>query len=436
LADQIKRQRPLVINPRDLVTERGNFRHQPAWWPAHRLPVDYLVITDGQTWDPVAIAPIGAVDGDPVAEFDRLIAWKRARGLTTRLVTVTDIVAGVYGDFRTGALDLQEVIRSFLRYAFNTWGPRWLLLGGDTPIIPVRVADGGYRGEIVSGSEPTPEAGSSYWTGARLIINTTGLDDWWFADAGNILLGPDGVVIPHRDAAAPGDGWRFASDDTYQTVQDAPSDFVVVTGAQDSLTVPLRFLYKWNQIPTDFYYASLVGSGYGLPGKHDWDLRANGIYGEHAATAGADPDSISWQADLSVGRAPIQCGAEAATFVDKILQYEQLAPVTTFPRLDPCAAHSPGSARMEPVRLHADRFVCGSAYVEQSGAARMGAVQPGLRQRHTVRALRRHRDRRRPGLVFRLRRPQAGGLRSAGAVRHDQAPGGDADDRRLQHRLG
>jgi hypothetical protein len=76
--------------------------------------VDYLIITDNNEWDSVSMTP-GAPVGNMVAEFQKLADWKRQRGLRTRVVTVKNIVDGAYGDFRTGALDLQEVIRNFLK---------------------------------------------------------------------------------------------------------------------------------------------------------------------------------------------------------------------------------------------------------------------------------------------------------------------------------
>jgi len=45
------------------------------------------------------------------------------------------------------------------------------------------------------------------------------------------------------------------------------------------------------------------------------------VYGQYVG--GADADGVIWQADLSVGRAPVQSAAEADAFVDKVISYER-----------------------------------------------------------------------------------------------------------------
>src|SRR5205085_985258 len=112
------------------------------------IQVSYLILTDNNSWDPNRIAPLDPI-GDLASEFEKLAVWKRRKGLTARVVTVTQIVNGLYGDFTTGARDLPEVLRNFLKFARRNWGAQWLLLGGDFNIIPVRYAAGEIRGEIL-----------------------------------------------------------------------------------------------------------------------------------------------------------------------------------------------------------------------------------------------------------------------------------------------
>jgi hypothetical protein len=317
--DHLNLLRNLVVNASDVV-------RVPPWLDEIALgDSEYVVITDRHRWDAQTITTIGDVDGDPVAEFTRLVAWKRCRGLSARVVTVSDIVSGRYGDHRTGARDLPEVIRNFVKHARRTWGTRWLLLGGDIDIVPTRIADGGFLAELTPGATNPPEPGHSHWTGSELRINTTGIACWWGADAENILIRPDtGLVVPYDATGAAPLGWHFTTDDTYAAVSSAPTEHVVARGSASQLDAMLRFLYRWNRIPTDFYYASLVGTGYGVAGKHDWDFRDNGIYGEHGVADTDDPDVITWQAHVSVGRAPIGSAVDAKVFVDKVLAYEQL----------------------------------------------------------------------------------------------------------------
>jgi hypothetical protein len=350
--EHLAMMRQLVVNPEILAVDQGRT-------PADPLSAEYLVITDRRRWDAATITPGSAVDGDPVAEFSRLTAWKRARGLTARVVIISDIVDGRYGDFgakpppsphdhrdrpvrpigrdgddhpdRRDSRDLQEVIRKFLKHARESWGTRWVLLGGDIDIVPIRVAAGGLRGDIAPTPENTPNntpdntpnntpaPGQAHWTGSQLRMCTEGLAEWWAANAGNTLLRPDtGQIIPYDGAATAPLGWHF-TDPAYATVSSIPTDHVVVNGTADQVNVALRWLYVWNRIPTDFYYASLVGSAYDRYHRHDWDVHGNGVYGEYG-----DDGAIAWQAHLSVGRAPIRDGADAAAFVDKVLAYEQL----------------------------------------------------------------------------------------------------------------
>jgi Peptidase family C25 len=91
--------------------------------------VDYLIITDNHVWDAGTITP-GAALGDIVGAFAPLVTHKKGRGLRSHIATVTDIVNGVYGDHRSGARDLQEVLRRFLQAYCYSRGVEWVLIGG------------------------------------------------------------------------------------------------------------------------------------------------------------------------------------------------------------------------------------------------------------------------------------------------------------------
>jgi Peptidase family C25/FlgD Ig-like domain/FG-GAP-like repeat len=85
--------------------------------------VSFLIITDEE------MAP----------EFQRLADFKTAIGMPTSVVTTQFIEA--YS--RNGA-DLQDTIRMFTRDAYELWGTEYLLLGGDTDIIPARYVDNSF----------------------------------------------------------------------------------------------------------------------------------------------------------------------------------------------------------------------------------------------------------------------------------------------------
>lgn len=66
------------------------------------------------------------------AAFAPLVEWKRRLGYAAQLVTTADI------DMAVAGRDRPERIREYLRQAYETRGLRWVLLGGDAGIVPVR----------------------------------------------------------------------------------------------------------------------------------------------------------------------------------------------------------------------------------------------------------------------------------------------------------
>lgn len=310
-------------------------------WPDFDLPCEYLVITDDALWDNASITR-GASRPGMVAQFERLAQAKRARGITARVVTIGEIVDGRWGDYRSGSRDLAEVVRRFLKAKRTDWGVSWLLVGGDVSVVPARHAAGGVLGEVTVGTNATPENGQSFWTGGHLRIHAQTLGDWWGNSAENRLVRTsDGTLIPYDSAGTSGSaspGWYFTTADDYATRSATPTEWIRAEGPQTLLEVPLQFLYAWNTIPTDFYYASLsswilgtrtIGVGqlaFAVPWvyvpEHDWDAAGNGIYGQNHADGG-DIDGVVLETDLSVGRAPVEDATQATTFVDKVLAYER-----------------------------------------------------------------------------------------------------------------
>jgi hypothetical protein len=326
--------RALVVNP-ELVVDRWDV------WPRLELPADYLIITDNQTWDAATITPTGSVAGDMVAAFQRLATWKRSRGLTAKVVTVTNIVHGHYGDFVTNSRDLQEVIRRFLKWAHANWGVAWVLLGGDLGVVPARLAAGAVEGHMDVGTNDPPDNNVCFWTGSFLKMHVVNPGTWWPGDWAPILTNAGtGQVIPFDAtgaSATSGLGWYYTTTNSYATRSTMRTDFVRVNGPAGVVNARLQWLYQWNLIPTDFYYASLtswviaylelsiwfaaVRIPYIYLPPHDWDALDNGLYGQF--NGGQDVDGVVWQTDVSVGRAPVQSATEAGTFVDKVIAYEK-----------------------------------------------------------------------------------------------------------------
>ncbi|UCG50938.1 MAG: hypothetical protein JSW58_12155, partial [Candidatus Latescibacterota bacterium] len=118
----------LVINPEmsagyhfnevRVKTKKGGF--QPTSYPSlEGSPVDYLIITTD------ALA----------SEFQRLADWKTEKGVPTVVRTIEFIEANT----RNG-VDLQETMRFFIQDAYAKWGITYVLLGGDTDVLPPRYA--------------------------------------------------------------------------------------------------------------------------------------------------------------------------------------------------------------------------------------------------------------------------------------------------------
>jgi hypothetical protein len=82
-------------------------------------PVAYLIITSDEL----------------VSSFQPLADWKTASGVPAVVRTLSFIRAQY-----PAAVDDQERIRMFIRDAYGRWGTRWVLLGGDTELIPPRIA--------------------------------------------------------------------------------------------------------------------------------------------------------------------------------------------------------------------------------------------------------------------------------------------------------
>ncbi|MGD8628696.1 MAG: C25 family cysteine peptidase, partial [bacterium] len=64
--------------------------------------------------------------------FQPLVDWKSQKGVTATCVTLEWILANYTGD------NTQDIVRNFLKDAYQTWGTVWVLLGADTGILPSR----------------------------------------------------------------------------------------------------------------------------------------------------------------------------------------------------------------------------------------------------------------------------------------------------------
>ena len=120
--------RGAVVNPQlassylfdDIVVERDERAFLPSYMPGlEGSAVRYLIVTNEE------MAP----------EFQRLADWKTRKGIPAAVRTIEWIEQNC----RAGA-DLGETIRNFIKDAYEKWGIEYVLLGGDTEVIPERLA--------------------------------------------------------------------------------------------------------------------------------------------------------------------------------------------------------------------------------------------------------------------------------------------------------
>jgi len=69
-----------------------------------------------------------------VGTFQTLANWKTKKGVPAKIVT-TDWIYANYSGY-----DNAEKVRNFIKDAYQNWGNIWVLLGGDTNIVPDRIA--------------------------------------------------------------------------------------------------------------------------------------------------------------------------------------------------------------------------------------------------------------------------------------------------------
>lgn len=109
----------IVVNPEDIM------RYAPMTKSLDFGTYDYVIITNS-TFEPY---------------FQPLLNWRRRLGYSGIIRTTSWISSNYSGR------DLKEKIRNFIRDYFNNYGTMWVLLGGDTAVVPVRLARATCSGE-------------------------------------------------------------------------------------------------------------------------------------------------------------------------------------------------------------------------------------------------------------------------------------------------
>jgi len=107
-----------VLASAEIVEEVPKGKPRPIFKPSvDSSPVEYVIITADSL----------------EAEFQALADWKTSCGVNT----VVRSLSWIRANYPNGA-DLQETVRNFIKDAYSNWGTVWVLLGGDTSILPCR----------------------------------------------------------------------------------------------------------------------------------------------------------------------------------------------------------------------------------------------------------------------------------------------------------
>lgn len=308
----------------------------------------------------------------PVDNFERLAHWKTQRGTPTIVVTVEQILNQTFGDCTDNgtARDLQEVLRNFIKKAYADWQFQYLLIGGNTQIVPMRyligyvALEGEYPAWDFCAYTATTEApANTPPPRCFAVVGSTTKKVRMCHDSclgrptsNAFLCTSKGKAIPFKSTHGDGKlGWYFAKQNfTYAGAEPVwyankkyegflyPGEGVevcnlVVEGpAADIVDVHYYWaMYPERFIPSDLYYACLEENDYMMllnddgfiVDSHDLDLNGNQLYGQFRWNGTEVVTVDSWQPnqpDVYVGRAPIETGEEALGFVDKVLTYEQL----------------------------------------------------------------------------------------------------------------
>ncbi len=146
--------KPLVSLPRDRQFDKARDKlvrrlvTNPEQATAHtREPVLYKSALDPEDYEYLLIT-----NSYYYSAFAPLIEWKMAKGVPATAVTTNWIYANYAGN------DHAEQIRNFIKDAYQTWGVRWVLLGGDTWAVPHRTTwamDVAFGGSFDENEVPT-----------------------------------------------------------------------------------------------------------------------------------------------------------------------------------------------------------------------------------------------------------------------------------------
>jgi hypothetical protein len=132
----VEYQWPLQVGDEDMIRAKPDMvgslmSGKPGDWKASQkqAPAGAPMRLSGETASYLIIT-----QDSLAAAFEPLRDWKTRKGLEARIVTVETI------NFQYSGIDLQERIRNCIKDYYSNSGTDWVLLGGDTQVIPDRKA--------------------------------------------------------------------------------------------------------------------------------------------------------------------------------------------------------------------------------------------------------------------------------------------------------
>jgi hypothetical protein len=155
-----------LMNPQDL-SRFGAMRSMVPFAPIQTEDVQYVVITDKTKTG---------------TSFKALVDWKVQKGVPSKIVDTSMIYANYTG------VDNAEKVRKFIMDAKNIWGTEFVLIGGDTGVIPVRKVYNSANG-YSSSADPT----DLYYSDLDGTWNGDG-DSTWGETSDGVDMRPDVIV--------------------------------------------------------------------------------------------------------------------------------------------------------------------------------------------------------------------------------------------------
>ncbi len=226
----VGRVRDFVVNPYDVeaastLTTRDD-------------QVDYLIVTSS-TYESL---------------FQPLADWKEQKGLTTEIVSTSWIYANYDG------VDNAEMVRNCIIDYYENHGTLWVLLGGDTNIVPARAA---YAYNVGSGSENSPIC-DLYYSDLDGTWNGDGDSTWGEITQDSIDLYAD-VYVGRAPVNSTTEASRFVT--KVLTYEGSPAGNTLPTDYQENMLFLAEVL--WTDPWTDHAICKNYIDDESVPGQFD-----------------------------------------------------------------------------------------------------------------------------------------------------------------------